>query len=187
MRRTLAMTAALSMAFGAAAGAAPPPLGASCRGPQWGAQIEGRTCVQIGKARFVWAQVTGNPKPAASPSGGKSSLKNPAALGTTQTLKNTADGNYDIVVESFTPDATTAVATESSVNDLAPSGFRYALLRVRLTYRAGTKKASSTPVTSLSFSAFGASAVERKTNGRCLTRRGAPFCEKTRNILSECR
>jgi hypothetical protein len=165
MRRTLATMSATSLAFalGAPAIAAPPNLGASCRSPQWGAQLEGRTCVKIGKTRFVWAEVNGNPKPAVSPPTGKTALKNPAALGTTQTLKNAADGNYDVTVESFTPDATTVIANENPFNDVAPSGFRYALLRVTLTYHAGTKKVSSTPFASVSFSAFGASAVERKT------------------------
>lgn len=143
------------------------------------------TCALVAPGRYQWVQVNG-PKlqsslgstpatvtaavAAVKPTAGskaapatKTSKDSPGALGSINTLKDADNGNIDVLVQSFDPNAWPKIKAANEFNSPPPAGKRYTLVRLGVTYHAG-KREKSLKGTSLALglSVFGKSGVEAK-------------------------
>jgi hypothetical protein len=61
-------------------------------------------------------------------------------VGQSATLRDSANGDIDVVVNRVVPDADAEILAAASFNSPPPAGTRYVMVNVRVTYHAGTDR-----------------------------------------------
>lgn len=87
---------------------------------------------------------------------------NPTPAGQQATIHDTDNGDIDITVTGYVADGWPTIQARNKFNPPPPAGKRYVLVGVTATYHAGKKKQTATLLAAVSWSMFGASAVEAK-------------------------
>ncbi len=167
--KTRAAAIALLSVFGAGV---PSPargsdLGGKCTVELWGKSSGDKVCALVAKGKYAYVQAAPPTKDATPTSTAATALsvakttrKSPGSIGSVQTLKDTDNGDMDILVDSFVPDATKQIAAANQFNDAAPAGKRFVMVHLSGTFHAGKKKDKAT-LGAAGFSVFGSTAVER--------------------------